>query len=80
MLDDVGHRVDRTESKLGGAMHRMQRFIRETEGEFSSFMCLPVNAVLDAGTRQTEYTSSPGEARHGRSGFSVVPSREREFT
>lgn len=34
MLDDLGHRVDGTESKLGGAMHRMRRFIRETEGEF----------------------------------------------
>lgn len=33
MLDDLGQRVDRTEGKLGGAMKRMQKFIRETEGE-----------------------------------------------
>lgn len=34
MLDDLGQHVDRTESKLGGAMHRMRKLIRETEGEF----------------------------------------------
>lgn len=43
MLDDLGNRVDRTEGKLGGAMKRMQKFVRETEGEhyflfFGSFL------------------------------------------
>jgi len=45
MLDDVGHRVDRTESKLGGAMHRMQRFIRETE-EKKSGWCITILIII----------------------------------
>jgi len=33
MLDDLGHGVDRTDSKLSDAMRRMRKFVRETEGQ-----------------------------------------------
>ena len=33
LLDDLGRGVDHTESRLGGAMKKMQKFIRQTEGE-----------------------------------------------
>ena len=32
LLDDLGQNVDRTDTKLGGAMKKMRKFIRETEG------------------------------------------------
>jgi hypothetical protein len=34
MLDDLGHGVDRTDSKLSNAMRRMRKFVRDTEGQF----------------------------------------------
>lgn len=34
MLDDLDRGVDRTDGKLSGAMRRMRKFIRETEGQF----------------------------------------------
>jgi hypothetical protein len=34
MLDDLGHGVDRTDSKLSDAMRRMRKFVREIEGQF----------------------------------------------
>ena len=33
MLHDLEGNVDRTESKLGDAMKKMQKFIRDTEGQ-----------------------------------------------
>lgn len=33
MLQDLEGNVDKTETKLGGAMKKMQKFIRDTEGE-----------------------------------------------
>lgn len=32
MLDDVERNVDRSDSKLDGAMRRMRKFMRDTEG------------------------------------------------
>lgn len=32
MLDDLEGNVDQTETKLSGAMKKMQKFIRDTEG------------------------------------------------
>lgn len=34
MLDDLGQNVDRTDTKLSGAMKKMQKVIRATEGQF----------------------------------------------
>lgn len=38
MLDHLDAGVDRTENKLGGAMKKMKKFIRDTEGMFSNAM------------------------------------------
>jgi hypothetical protein len=38
MLDDLERNVDRTDSKLSGAMQRMKKFIRQTEGELQSLL------------------------------------------
>jgi hypothetical protein len=35
MLDDLERGVDQTDSKLGDAMRKMRKFIRDTEGLFS---------------------------------------------
>ncbi|KAF8320383.1 hypothetical protein DL93DRAFT_2218269 [Clavulina sp. PMI_390] len=45
MLDDLGQRVDRTEGRLGSAMKRMQKFIRETE-ETKSGWCIMILIVI----------------------------------
>ena len=42
MLDDLGTSVDRTENKLGSAMKKMQKFIRDTEGGRDSLAQKPV--------------------------------------
>lgn len=34
MLDDLEANVGKSDTKLSGAMNRMRRFIRETEGMF----------------------------------------------
>jgi hypothetical protein len=36
MLNDLEAGVDRTENKLGGAMKRMKKFIRDTEGVWTN--------------------------------------------
>jgi len=33
LLDDLGQSIDRTDTKLSGAMKKMRKFIRETEGQ-----------------------------------------------
>lgn len=33
MLEDLGHGVDQTDSKLSDAVRRMRKFVRETEGQ-----------------------------------------------
>jgi syntaxin 6 len=45
MLDDLEVGVDRTDNKLSGAMRRMRKFIRQTEGmcldfSLSNFACI----------------------------------------
>jgi len=45
LLDDVGQSVDRTDTKLGGAMKRMQKFIRETE-ETKSGWCITILIII----------------------------------
>lgn len=41
MLSNLEAGVDRTQTKLNGAMKRMQKFIRDTEGE--SLACYDLN-------------------------------------
>lgn len=43
MLVDLESTVDRTDSKLGSAMRRMRKFIRQTEGRFIVIMS-PLNS------------------------------------
>lgn len=42
MLEDLEAGVDRTDTKLSGAMQRMKKFIRQTEGQ----SCLPVSGSI----------------------------------
>lgn len=46
MLTDLEAGVDRTETKLNGAMRRMRKFIRQTEGEFMASTS-PVDSAHD---------------------------------
>ncbi|KAL6300402.1 t-SNARE [Sparassis latifolia] len=45
MLGDIEQGVDRTDSKLGDAMHRMRRFIRHTE-ETKSGWCIIILIII----------------------------------
>jgi len=45
LLDDLGRGVDETESKLSGAMKKMQRFIRQTE-EKGSGWCISILIII----------------------------------
>ncbi|KAF9513779.1 hypothetical protein BS47DRAFT_1376624 [Hydnum rufescens UP504] len=45
LLDDLGRGVDGTESKLSGAMKKMQRFIRQTE-ERGSGWCISILIII----------------------------------
>jgi len=46
MLDDLDHGVDRTSNKLSDAMHRMRKFVRETEERRSGWCITILIAVL----------------------------------
>jgi syntaxin 6 len=46
MLEDLEEGVDRSESKLGTAMDRMKRFMRETEETKSGWLVIGLVIVL----------------------------------
>ncbi|KAJ7599037.1 t-SNARE [Mycena floridula] len=46
MLDDLEQGVDRTDSKLGDAMRRMRKFMRQTEAEKSGYCIIFLIIVL----------------------------------